>query len=473
MDPIFIGLCVYLVLILIVGIISTGRNRTHADFLLADRQLGPFAIALSERASAESAWIVLGLPGAALIYGYLEIWTVFGCLLGIIFSWLFLAQPLRELAGKYDSLTVPDLIANYFGDRSNLLRISASVIITFFFALYIAAQFSGAGKIINTTFGLPPVTGMILGGGIIILYTILGGFRAVVWTDVLQALIMFSTLVILPIVGFFSLKNASPAALAAESGLSHSVSNLAIVIISGLSWGLGYTGQPHLIIRFLAIRNSSEIKRGRAIAFSWAIPAFLGAFAIGIIGLKIYGRNMFSDPEMLMPYMATHMLPSVVAGILISGAIAAMMSTADSQLILTTSAITEDIIHNVTHRQYSQKQFLMINRIITCVVGLMAFGLALTSQELVFSLVSYAWSGLGASFGPVLIGIIFWKRITKAGALAGMWTGALSTIIWKNIACLNSLMTERLASYGLATAAIVIVSFLTDKKSIRIKSSSN
>lgn len=467
MNPILIGLLLYLLFVLFVGIRTVGQNRTHADFLIANRKLGPFAIALSERASAESAWIVLGLPGAALVAGFSEIWTVFGCLLGIIFIWLFLAKPLRDLAGKYDSLTIPDLIARHFDDHDNLLRISASAIITFFFALYIAAQFNGAGKIIHSTFGLPPISGMLLGGGIIVLYTIMGGFRAVVWTDVVQAIIMFATLVILPIVGFFSLAAASGndliLGMASLSENKWSWNSL-LAIASGLSWGLGYTGQPHLLIRFLAIHDSSEIKRGRAIAFIWAIPAFLGSFAMGIVGLRLYGKAPFADPETVMPYMATHLLPSFIAGILISGAMAAMMSTADSQLLVTTSTISEDLLHKVARVKFNQERFLTVNRLVTCAVGILAFALAFTSRELVFTIVSYAWSGLGASFGPVILGILFWRRITRSGALAGMWTGAITTIVWKNFAALNTLITERLASYVLALLMIIIVSLITPKK---------
>lgn len=466
MNPILVGLILYLIVVLIIGIFSAGRNRTHADFLIANRQLGPFTIALSERASAESAWIVLGLPGAALSAGLAELWTVFGCLLGIFLSWLWIAQPLREKAGKYNSLTLPDIIASHFGDEDHWLRLSGSLIITFFFALYIAAQFCGAGKIIHSTFGLPPITGILLGGGIIILYTILGGFRAVVWTDVIQAILMFGTLVILPVIGLFTLMTSGSVNTLTQVPVS---SNglpwySFITIISGLSWGLGYTGQPHLLIRFLAINEPQQIKRARRVAFIWAIPAFFGAYCLGIIGLKLYGAQQFSDPETVMPFLATHLLPSVLAGILISGAMAAMMSTADSQLLVTTSTISEDVLHKSIKLKFNQQKFLIVNRLATFAVGLLAFMLALTSKELVFTLVSYAWSGLGASFGPVILGILFWKKITRAGALAGMWTGALTTILWKNIPLLNNLITERFASYVLAVIMIFLVSKLTWRK---------
>ncbi len=470
MNPILVGLFLYLIVVLAIGVKTAGRNKTHTDFLLADRKLGPIAIALSERASGESAWLMIGLPGAALAVGFLEMWTVAGCLLGIIFSWLFIAVPLRNLAGKYNSLTLPDLIANHFNDEGKTIRIISSMIITFFFTFYVAAQFNGAGKVLNVTFGISHLNGMLIGAGIILLYTILGGFYAVVWTDVVQAIIMFATLVILPIAGTIELFNAdtthlnelSPALLSFTGGKTGIMAFLAI--LGGLSWGFGYTGQPHLLARFLAIRNSSEIKKGRIIAFSWAIPAFFGAFFMGVVGIALYGKGQFSDPESIMPFMATHLMPGYFAGILISGAMAAMMSTADSQLLVTASAITEDIFHKVGKKEFTPEKLLLVSRISTIIVGIIAFVLAYTSTELVFSLVSYAWSGLGASFGPVLLCIIYWKKITREGAIGGMLTGALTTIIWKNIPTLQNLITERFSSYILAFSIIIIVSLLTQKK---------
>jgi len=467
MNPILIGLFLYLVVVLVIGVKSAGKNRTQSDFLIADRKLGAWAIALSERASGESAWLLIGLPGAALAVGFLEIWAAVGCVLGIIFSWLFIAVPLRELAGKYNSMTLPDLFANYFNDETKSLRIISSLIITFFFTFYVAAQFNAAGKVLNVTFGIPQFTGMLIGAGIILLYTMLGGFRAVVWTDMVQAIIMFSTLVILPIVGLFELRHSGNNQLGSEL-MSLTAGKTGIwaflAILGGLSWGFGYTGQPHLLARFIAIKNSAEIKRGRIIAFSWAIPAFFGAFFMGIIGVTLYGAGKFTDPESLMPFMATSLLPGWIAGILISGAMAAMMSTADSQLLVTASAISEDLIHKVGKRNLRPEKLLTISRTVTISVGLIAFIMAYFSTDLVFSLVSYAWSGLGASFGPVLLGIIYWKKITREGAIAGLLTGSLSTIIWKNIDVLNSAVTERLSSYILACLAIYGVSMLTSKK---------
>ncbi|MBN2281692.1 MAG: sodium/proline symporter [Candidatus Marinimicrobia bacterium] len=468
MDPIFIGIFLYLAILLLIGIKSIRKNKTHADYLLADRQLGSWAISLSERASGESAWLLLGLPGAALMTGMAELWVVIGCLAGIIISWMYLAKPLRDLAGRYDALTVPDLIASYFEDAKTL-RLIASLIITFFFTFYVAAQFSGAGKVLSITFGMPHETGMFIGAGVILLYTILGGFNAVVWTDVIQALIMILVLVLLPVIGLIEVMNTDPALLYQYSkemlspvGAHTGIAGL-LAIVSGLSWAFGYMGQPHLIIRYMAIRDSVEIQKSRIIAYCWAIPAFIGAFFMGLMAYKLYGQGIVSDPEQIMPYMAKALLPAWFAGILISGAMAAMMSTADSQLLVTASAISEDIIHNVANKKLSPEKMLTTSRLITLAVGILAFIMAWFSTDLIFKLVSYAWSGLGASFGPVLICMIYWKKITREGAIAGMLTGAVTTIVWKNIDFLQAIIAERFVSFALAFLAIVMVSQLKKK----------
>ncbi len=468
MNPIFIGIFLYLIIILYIGIKSVKKNKTNADYLIADRKLGSWAISLSERASAESAWLLLGLPGAALMTGLAEIWVVFGCLIGIILSWKFLAKPIRDLAGKYNSLTLPDLIASYFNDEKTL-RLIASLIITFFFTFYVAAQFNGAGKVLAITFGMPQKSGMIIGAGVILLYTILGGFNAVVWTDVVQSIIMLLVLILLPILGIIEILQTSPETLHSfsESTLSLTGGKTGIIaivgIFSGLSWAFGYAGQPHLIIRYMAIKNSKDIKKSRRIAYFWAIPAFFGAFTIGLLAYRLYGQGIVSDPEQIMPYMAKNLLPAWFAGLLISGAMAAMMSTADSQLLVTTSAISEDILHKIGKKKYSPKKMLKTSRLITLFVGLLAFVLAWFSTDLIFKLVSYAWSGLGSSFGPVLICMIYWKKITKEGAIAGMLTGSITTIIWKNIYVLQHFIAERFISFVLAFFVIIIVSKFTRK----------
>lgn len=477
MNPLFIGLLLYLLVILVVGTLSVRRNRTHEDFLIASRKLGPFAISLSERASAESAWLVVGLPGAAYAIGMGEFWTVIGCLLGIYFSWIWIARPLRELAGKYNALTLPDLLSAHFSEdhrESHPIRLLATGIIIFFYVFYVSAQFVGAGKVLNTTFQTPYLLGMLIGGGIIVLYTLLGGFFAVVWTDVVQALIMFVALVILPIIGAVNLLGGNTSSVqdipssffslfAGQVGLA-----ALAFMLKGLSWGFGYLGQPHLLIRYMAIRDPQEIPRGRHIALVWATCAFLGAFAIGIVGALMYGLDTFQDSERIMPTMAMTLVPLWLAGILISGGIAAMMSTADSQLLVATSSVSEDVYVKFLGKSLPQHKLLWFNRVSMAIIAIFAFIFAVISESTVYGIVAYAWSGLGSSFGPVIVLMLYWKKITRAGAVAGLLTGSLSTILWSFLPT-NAILPERFVSFLFAFAAVLIVSILTQKSRIHLQ----
>lgn len=474
MDAVLTGFIVYLALVLIVGLVTAAMNKTQADYLIGGRKLSPWIIAFSERASGESAWLLLGLTGAALTVGLGEVWTALGCVLGIIFSWLFIAKHLREETGKYQALTLPEYLSQKFGQGCNTIQVIASIIIIFFFTFYVAAQFSGAGKVLNVTFGIPTIWGIVIGAVVILLYTMMGGFFAVAWTDFFQGIIMFATLVILPIVGIIELTSLSSNGLQdiGQGLLTVGPNKLSwlggatglaacLFVINGLSWGLGYTGQPHLILRYIAMKDSQDAKKASIIAISWAIPAFAGAFFIGIVGLGLYGASDFSDPEKLMPIMATRLLPMWLAGIFISGAIAAMMSTADSQILVATSAVTEDIYHRVLKKSPSEKRLVLISRITTLVVGIIAFILALTTKELVFSMVSYAWGGLGSSFGPVILLSLYWKKLNRIGVISAMLTGSIGTIIWKNIECLQHNVPERCAVFVLAFVVAIVASLVT------------
>ncbi len=472
MDFTLLGFILYLTLMLVFGLATYRKNKSHEDYFLGSRKLNPLLVAFSERTSGESAWLLLGLPGAALSVGFAEGWTVLGCVGGIIFSWFVIAKDLRIQTEKYDSITLPNFIASKFSrsadDKySSAIRILSILIIIFFFTFYLAAQFLAAGKVLFATFGIPAGIGMIIGASIIILYTMMGGFLAVVWTDLVQGLIMIIALIVLPIVGLIELNDQGLSLAAALESAGDGFMSLsggktgwaaAALIVGGLSWGLGYMGQPHLVTKFMAIRTPGEIKQGRRIAIAWAIPAFFGAMMIGIIGLAIYGRGEFSDIEHVMPFMATQLLPAWIAGIIISGAIAAMMSTADSQLLVISSSIIEDFYHKTLKRNVNEKGLLKMSRAITLLVGLIGFLMAYSSEKYIYTLVSYAWAGLGSSFGPALLLILKWKKVTAAGVLAGMITGTISTVIWITFDELDAFISVRFISFVLAFLAIIVVS---------------
>ncbi|MDP6418321.1 MAG: sodium/proline symporter [Candidatus Krumholzibacteria bacterium] len=478
MSPLILSFSLYLGIVLLIGIFSARKASSQREFLLGGRELPGWAIAISERASGESSWLLLGLTGAALTVGLGEIWTVLGCVAGILFLWFRLGGSIRaELEGS-DALTVPELLAQRFGDPGHLLRWTASLVIIFFFSFYVAAQMVGAGKILMKTgivseiwpaFLAQETWGIVLGAMIVMLYTLLGGFRAVVWTDLLQGFIMILALVLLPLVGYWELQEKHGDIASALKALGPEKASWTggesgwaawSLILGGLSWGLGYMGQPHLLVRFMALPRASEVRKLRWLAGVWTLLAYGGAFAIGLLGLGLLGAESFAgDAEKIMPMLATRLFPAWIAGIVISGAVAAMMSTADSQLLVTCSAFSEDIAERILGLNLSASAQVMLSRIVVLLVGGAAFALALSSGDTVYSMVSYAWSGLGSSFGPVILLMVFWKGIRRNGALASLLTGTFATILWKN-SLLDTLISHRFSAFALALLAGVIFSKL-------------
>jgi len=473
LDPVLVGFLAYLVLVLLVGLATYRLNETGEDYLLAGRRLNIWVATFSERASGESAWLLLGLPGAVLTTGLVEVWSVVGCVLGIALSWWVVAAPLRRETQRLGALTIPEYFVKRFGARGQTLRITATAIVIFFFAVYLSAQVNGAGKVLKVTFDIPMFWGMVLGAGVIVAYTVMGGFFAVAWTDLIQGIIMLSTLVVLPLVAWIEVTAQGIDVGAALERLGPGISSLvrgetgwaaAAAVVGGLSWGLGYLGQPHVIVRYMSVRDPKAVKAGKWIAISWAALAFTGALLIGVFGAALVGDSVGRDKEYLMPFLATHLLHPWLAGIFISGAVAAMMSTADSQLLVTTSAVSEDVVHRIFRPSMTQKELVRISRITALVVGVLAFVLAATSESLIYNVVSYAWSGLGASFGPGIVLSLHWRGTTGKGVLAGMITGTVSTIAWSSIPGLEAILTVRLVSFLLAGGAVILVS-LADRKS--------
>ena len=482
MDLIGIIFILYLAFLLGVGIWTFKFNKTQEDYLLAGRKLGPWVTAFSERASGESAWLLLALPGAAITVGLGESWTVIGIILGIIASWYLIAEKLREETEEYGALTIPEYLHRRFDDQTNIIRLFSALIIAFFFTFYVSAQFHASGKVLHSLFNMNPMYGISIGAAIIIVYTLMGGFFAVAWTDLLQGILMIGTLVILPVAGFIELQNSQSTLADSLSQAetifnSHNTSFLMgktgfsglMAALGGLSWGLGYLGQPHILIRYMAIRKSEEVKIARNIAIAWAIPGITGAFLIGLIALVYFGPEYFQnvDIEQAMPRLASELLHPIFAGLFISGAVAAMMSTADSQLLVSTSAITEDFIHQYLGMKLSDRSLVNLSRIMIVLLGLVAFGIAIFSElqgRKIFGVVSYAWSGLGSAFGPALVLTLWWKKTTRKGIIAGLLTGFFTTVMWANIDILQTIVTERLTSFIFAFVTIIIVSIMDGRK---------
>lgn len=473
-----LGLVIYLVLIAGVAVWTFGKNTTKDDFILGGRKLGAWVIALSERTAAESAWLILGLSGALYAVGMLEIWTVLGCVLGIIFYWITVARKLRVISETYGAITLPEYFFRFCGKWGQHVRVISMLIICFFFSFYVAAQFIAAGKVLDATFGIDAHWGMLLAALVVIVYTMMGGFTAVCMTDVVQAVLMIITLVLMPIVGLIFINSEGLDVVTAMKATGQTASLTAgktgwagaAAIIGGLSWGLGYMGQPHLVTKFMAINNPDGIKIGRKVAITWTLLAYLGATLIGIVGITLVHNGILpandvtslgSDPERILPVLANFLFPAWIGGILIAGAVAAMMSTADSQLLIATSTIVEDFYSKVLKRRVTQKQLVLFSRVATVGVGLAGFNLACMSDDLIYDVVSLAWAGLGASFGPAVLLSLHWKRMTGFGVLASMITGAVSTAAWKWIPGLDDIISVRFVSFALATAAAVVFSLLS------------
>lgn len=470
MDPVLLGFVGYLLIVIIVGFATFRLTRTLADYLLAGRRLGAWVVAFSERASGESAWLLIGLPGLALASGFSAIWSAIGCAVGIFASWTLVARRLRVQTERLGALTLPDYFEARFRDGTHLLRIVSMAVIVFFFTFYVSAQFLAAGKVLHTTFGLAPIHGMLIGAVIIIFYTIMGGFFAVAWTDLVQGILMAGAMIVLPLAAWIELGGVSgvaeriaaidPNMLFVTGGQSGRPLIMGLVVGS-LGIGLGYVGQPHLLVRFMAIRDARDLRKGTLIAMTWVIVAFWGAVLVGIAGLAHFGVGGLEDVEHVMPRIATLFLPAGLAGIVISAAIAAMMSTADSQLLVATSALSEDIYHQLINKDATQKRLVALSRLGTVAIGVIAFILALRAEEKVYWFVLYAWAGLGAAFGPGMVLSLWWKRTTKWGVFAGMLVGSTVAVVWHNVAFLKDLIYELVPAFALALLAVVIVSLAT------------
>ncbi|MHC1703590.1 MAG: sodium/proline symporter [Tenuifilaceae bacterium] len=471
----------YLVLVIGIAIWSALRAKTHADYVLGDKKIGGVSLALSERATGESAWLILGLTGHAFAEGISTIWVAIGCVIGIIFIWLVMANPLRIATEKSGAMTIPSLLARRFPGTEKSVGIISSLIVVFFFVFYIAAQFSGAGKVFHDTFGLTPFWGMVIGAGIVTLYTVLGGFVTVVATDVFQAVLMIFTLIVLPILLLVILasNNISLAEKLVEAGpqmtsFTGGATGAAaiILILNGLSWAFGYTGQPQLLARMMALKNAKDSNTAQWVATIWTIIAYTGAILIGIIGFALVkggvagldAAKVVNDSEQILPTLVVGLMQPILAGILLSGAVSAMMSTASSELIVCSSSMSEDLYSNISKRPMKGSKLLLLNKLLTLGVGVLAILLVIFMKDTVYSLVSYAWAGIGSSFGPALLLLLFWKRFSRAGLYASLICGTFGAIIWKTLLMEPTGISERLGSYIFAFSMAVIASLVWPEK---------
>lgn len=464
----------YLVIMLVVGYMVSRRTKNHADFLLGGKQLPGWALAFSERATGESAWLLLGYTGFVFATGLSGVWVAIGIATGIVFAWLFLAKRFMKEAEETGALTLPGYLAYRFGKHGKIILWLSSILIFSFMMFYFGAQIAGAGKTLFTVFHIPPVIGAILSVVVVITLAFVGGFVTVVWTDMIQALMMLVTLVVLPIIALYHISAAdlsiSQALVAAGPSMDSWTGgaigfSLGLLLFNNFAWFFGFLGgQPQLSARFMALRSKKEAKEGSFVAITWTILAYGGAFMIGLTALTLYQGQVFDDVEMILPFMILDLMPPWIAGILLAGILAAIISTADSQLLVITSSVSEDIIRHALNWNLTEKRLVLISRLTIIVAGIVGLIIALTSKSLVFLVVSWAWAGVGCTLSPAIILTFFWKRYSGIGVIATIITGFVSTVIWISTP-LDAIATSRFTTFFIAAAFGIIFSLLfPDKK---------
>ena len=486
---ILISIVLYLVAMLLVGVWYTKRNTNSDDFYLGGRKLGPYVTAMSAEASDMSSWLLMGLPGLAFFNGLADpFWTAVGLSVGTYFNWLLVAKPLRHYSAEIRAITVPEFFSKRFGDKRRLLQGLAAIVIIVFFVPYTASGFAACGKLFSNLFNWDYTTCMVVSAVVIVGYTVLGGFMAASVTDLIQSVIMTIALAAVLVFGIFSaggmgavMDNASQVAgylkvnamgniLTGEStpyGL--------LTIISTMAWGLGYFGMPHILLRFMAIEDADKLKVSRRVGTVWVVISMAIAILIGIVGYGMVqagameGFESASAAEAIIVSIAklisqNGVLAALLAGLILAGILASTMSTADSQLLAASSSMSHDLLCGLLGKDLSEKKKMLAARVTLALIAVFGVLLARDPNSSVFTIVSFAWAGFGASFGPAMLCALFWKRATWQGALAGMLSGGVMVFVWKFL--LKPMggvwgIYELLPAFLVSLAAIVVVSLMT------------
>lgn len=465
-----IAIGVYLLILLTIGYYSYKKTSNLSDYMIGGRGLGPLVTALSAGASDMSGWMLMGLPGAVYLTGISNIWIGIGLTVGAYFNYLLLAPRFRvytEIAN--DSMTIPDYLENRFKDKSNILRLVSGIVILVFFILYVSSGLVAGGKLFVDTYKLTYTMGVVVTLSVVVLYTYYGGFLAVSLTDFFQGTLMFVCLITVPVVAYMNI-GVDPGTFvnkvkAIDPKLFDIFRGTSIAsIISLLAWGLGYFGQPHIIVRFMAIKSAKELKSARRIGIGWMAIGLLGAVVSGIIGLVYFTEHNtpLSDPETVFLRLGDILFHPFITGIILSAVLAAIMSTISSQLLVCSSSITKDFYLAFFNKEASEKQQMVIGKLAVLVVAAFATVLAYLPNKTILDIVGQAWAGFGSSFGPVLLLSLYWKRMTKWGALSGMIIGGITVLLWIVLG-LSSFLYEMIPGFSLSLLSVIIVSLLTKK----------
>ena len=475
--PLIVAFTAYLLLMVVIGFVAWRRTRTFDDYILGGRSLGPYVTALAAGASDMSGWLMMGLPGALYLTGASEGWIAVGLIIGAWFNWRFVAGPLRVYTERANNaLTLPDYFTHRFEDRSKLLRILSALVILVFFAIYCASGIVAGARLFESMFGLPYGQAMLWGALVTIVYTFIGGFLAVSWTDTVQASLMIFALLLVP--SFAIAGVGGPAASLAlieqvdPARLAWIGAGGLVAVVSALAWGLGYFGQPHVLARFMAADDLATIPRARRIAMTWMVACLAGAVATGLAGIAWFARHpelagpVNANPERVFIALAEHLFNPWIAGFVLSAILAAIMSTLSAQLLVCSSALTEDFYRGFVRPKAGHRELVWFGRAMVLAVALLAIWIARDPDSRVLGLVSYAWAGFGAAFGPVVLLSVFWQRMTRNGALAGMLAGAATVLLWKQT---GSALYEMVPGFLAGTVAVVVFSLLDKLPSASIQ----
>ncbi|MCY4473357.1 MAG: sodium/proline symporter PutP [Kistimonas sp.] len=471
---------VYMAGMLLIGLWAWKRTSGSADYFLGGRALGPWAAALSAGASDMSGWLLLGLPGYAFAAGMEAFWLAGGLLAGTWLNWLLLAKRLRVYSVIVDNaLTLPSYFANRFRDPSKALPLVSAFFILLFFLFYTGAALVAGGKLFETVFGLDYTWAVIIGALSVISYTLFGGFLAVCWTDVVQGLLMLAAMLVVPVLALqmtgsqepltAQLKAINPELLTMMTSMTGEPLGL-VAILSLVTWGLGYFGQPHILARFAGIASIDDVPSARRIAVTWSALSMLGSVMVGLIGLVyVHNTNLtLGDGETIFMVLVNALFHPLIAGVLLAAILAAIMSTADSQLLVSSSALAEDFYRGLLKKDASEKAVMGVGRLGVIGIALIALLLAMDPESSVLELVSYAWAGFGAAFGPVLIFSLYWKRMNRQGALAGMLTGGATVILWQQVSGGLFDLYEIVPGFLFSCIAIVVISLMSAAPSARV-----
>ena len=472
---VLISLGAYFLLMIGIGVYAYFKQANDTEgYMLGGRSLGPAVTALSAGASDMSGWLLLGLPGYMYSDGVVSIWIALGLTLGALLNYIIVAPRLRVYTEVADNaITLPDYFANRFEDKSHMLRVFSAIVIILFFTVYTAASLVGGGKLFESSLNLPYATGLWVTAGVVVAYTLFGGFLAVSMTDFVQGIIMLFALIIVPVVAFTdlggvgvvteSVRNIDPSMLNIFTGMSF------LGIVSLMAWGLGYFGQPHIIVRFMAIRSVKDVPTARNIGMSWMIVSLIGALSTGFAGRAYVQKTAMTleDPETIFLVFTQFLFTPLVSGFLLAAILAAIMSTISSQLLVVSSSLTKDVYKLFLDREASESRQVMVGRLSVILVAIISIMLASDPNSSVLTLVSNAWAGFGAAFGPLVIFSLLWRGMNRNGAVAGMLVGALTVIVWiygpfmMGDVALNSWLYAIVPGFILSTIAIFVVSMAT------------